>query len=38
MIQTHRVSVDHLSNRDVNDRLADRDQVGVLIHVELVFQ
>lgn len=36
--QTHRVSVDNLSDGDVDDRFGDSDQVRVLIHVELIFK
>lgn len=37
-MQTHCVSVDHLSDRDVDNGLGDGDQVRVLIHVKLLFQ
>lgn len=37
-VQTHSVSVDDLSDRDVDDGLGDGDQVWVLIHVKLLLQ
>lgn len=35
---TDRVCIDDLADGDVNNRLADGDQVRVLIHVEFVLQ
>lgn len=38
VVWTHCVSVDNLSNGDVDDRFGDSDQVRVLIHIELIFK
>lgn len=37
-VQTHSVSVDDLSNGDVDDRFGDGHQVRVLIHIKLILQ
>lgn len=38
VLRTHSVSVDNLSDGDVDDGFGDGDQVGVLIHVEFILQ
>lgn len=38
VVWAHCVGVDDLSDGDVDDGLGDGHQVGVLIHVELIFE